>query len=459
MATVTIESCISDDNRKVLHNHNLDQSTFRGLKKNLSLTKRRKTRESDENSNCKRKRLAEDEFELDQRIHKNIFDLESEEADRLCSYFRKNLENSTEKRYLETICTSSSFLRLTSNLTSLSRTAAYDLLWSLVNFSAVASENLISHLFCQTSRLLSDIRKTLSGFDVRSYLLRSNVTQLILNLQKFDEIADEQFMGTQSWALGCLLQGKESSSITWSSDLFAASSSFSFRNLQRENPTRQRCDALATPNFIEKVISLLDRENSQFQQLALFISGNFLATSETYAVMLMKSGFLKRLDKKLHGKEHLKLAWWCVDSICSSDMSIFYYLATNQGFITLLIENCKRRSSIQGFAIRSLCNMIRNGDKSLVLRLAGENNLSEPIIAALSVEDQSLLASVLSSAMRLHNIIDAYDEDHAENFAQLFDELNGFEKLDNLANNCENDRNASTAALILERLQQKTGFE
>ena len=88
MATVTIESCISDDNRKVLHNHNLDQSTFRGLKKNLSLTKRRKTRESDENSNCKRKRLAEDEFELDQRIHKNIFDLESEEADRLCSYFR-----------------------------------------------------------------------------------------------------------------------------------------------------------------------------------------------------------------------------------------------------------------------------------------------------------------------------------------------------------------------------------
>jgi len=101
--------------------------------------------------------------------------------------------------------------------------------------------------------------------------------------------------------------------------------------------------------------------------------------------------------------------------------SIFYYLATNQGFITLLIENCKRRSSIQGFAIRSLCNMIRNSDKSLVLRLAGENNLSEPIIAALSVEDQSLLASVLSSAMRLHNIIDAYDEDHAENFAQLFD--------------------------------------
>lgn len=65
--------------------------------------------------------------------------------------------------------------------------------------------------------------------------------------------------------------------------------------------------------------------------------------------------------------------------------------------------------------------MIRNGDKSLVLRLAGENNLSAPIIAGLSVEDQSLLASVLSSAMRLHNIIDAYDEDHAENFAQLFD--------------------------------------
>ena len=65
--------------------------------------------------------------------------------------------------------------------------------------------------------------------------------------------------------------------------------------------------------------------------------------------------------------------------------------------------------------------MIRNGDKSLVLRLAGENNLSAPIIAALNVEDQSLLASVLSSAMRLHNIIDAYDEDHAENFAQLFD--------------------------------------
>ncbi|CBY18315.1 unnamed protein product [Oikopleura dioica] len=471
MATVTIESCISDDNRKVLHNHNLDQSTFRGLKKNLSLTKRRKTRESDENSNCKRKRLAEDEFELDQRIHKNIFDLESEEADRLCSYFRKNLENSTEKRYLETICTSSSFLRLTSNLTSLSRTAAYDLLWSLVNFSAVAPENLISHLFCQTSRLLSDIRKTLSGFDVRSYLLRSNVTQLILNLQKFDEIADEQFMGTQSWALGCLLQGKnppashgqaicslprllfllETCNEKIQLDVLKALTSFT--------DFSERCDALATPNFIEKVISLLDRENSQFQQLALFISGNFLATSETYAVMLMKSGFLKRLDKKLHGKEHLKLAWWCVDSICSSDMSIFYYLATNQGFITLLIENCKRRSSIQGFAIRSLCNMIRNSDKSLVLRLAGENNLSEPIIAALSVEDQSLLASVLSSAMRLHNIIDAYDEDHAENFAQLFDELNGFEKLDNLANNCENDRNASTAALILERLQQKTGFE
>jgi hypothetical protein len=43
---------------------------------------------------------------------------------------------------------------------------------------------------------------------VRSYLLRSNVPQLILDLQKFDEIADEQFMGTQSWALGCLLQGK-----------------------------------------------------------------------------------------------------------------------------------------------------------------------------------------------------------------------------------------------------------
>lgn len=494
MATVTIESCISDDNRKVLHNHNLDQSTFRGLKKNLSLTKRRKTRESDENSNCKRKRLAEDEFELDQRIHKNIFDLESEEADRLCSYFRKNLENSTEKRYLETICTSSSFLRLTSNLTSLSRTAAYDLLWSLVNFSAVAPENLISHLFCQTSRLLSDIRKTLSesdekslpltclacwilgnlansSLDVRSYLLRSNVMQLILNLQKFDEIADEQFMGTQSWALGCLLQGKnppashgqaicslprllfllETCNEKIQLDVLKALTSFT--------DFSERCDALATPNFIEKVISLLDRENSQFQQLALFISGNFLATSETYAVMLMKSGFLKRLDKKLHGKEHLKLAWWCVDSICSSDMSIFYYLATNQGFITLLIENCKRRSSIQGFAIRSLCNMIRNGDKSLVLRLAGENNLSEPIIAALSVEDQSLLASVLSSAMRLHNIIDAYDEDHAENFAQLFDELNGFEKLDNLANNCENDRNASTAALILERLQQKTGFE
>ena len=124
--------------------------------------------------------------------------------------------------------------------------------------------------------------------------------------------------------------------------------------------------------------------------------------------------------------------------------------------------------------------MIRNGDKSLVLRLAGENNLSAPIIAGLSVEDQSLLASVLSSAMRLHNIIDAYDEDHAENFVQLFDgnlykkllfnsvrkksvifylESNGFEKLDYLATSCENDRNASAAARLLERLQQKTGFE
>ena len=124
--------------------------------------------------------------------------------------------------------------------------------------------------------------------------------------------------------------------------------------------------------------------------------------------------------------------------------------------------------------------MIRNGDKSLVLRLAGENNLSAPIIAGLSVEDQSLLASVLSCAMRLHNIIDSYDEDHAENFAQLFDgklfkkllfcsvqkknlflfsESNGFEKLDYLATNCENDRNASAAARLLERLQRKTGFE
>ena len=90
-------------------------------------------------------------------------------------FFRKNLENSTEKRYLETICTSSSFLRLTSNLTSLSRTAAYDLLWSLVNFSAVAPENLISHLFCQTSRLLSDIRKTLSGFGLNKSIQNSDI--------------------------------------------------------------------------------------------------------------------------------------------------------------------------------------------------------------------------------------------------------------------------------------------
>ena len=37
-------------------------------------------------------------------------------------------------------------------------------------------------------------------------------------------------------------------------------------------------------------------------------------------MMLMKAGFLKRLDKILHSKVHLKLAWWCVDSICSSDM-------------------------------------------------------------------------------------------------------------------------------------------
>ena len=158
-------------------------------------------------------------------------------------------------------------MRLASNLTSLSRCATYDFLWSLVNVSAVAPEHLISQVFCQTSRLLDDIKVLLSDFgykyfkkkfsalpfcftktfylmlrkilfwplikdsdekslpltclacwilgnlansslDVRSYLLRSNVVQLILNLQKFDEIADEQFMGTQSWALGCLLQGK-----------------------------------------------------------------------------------------------------------------------------------------------------------------------------------------------------------------------------------------------------------
>ena len=88
MATVIIESCVSDSNRKVLHNHNLDQSTFRGLKKNLSLKKRRKTRESDENSNCKRKRMSENEDELDERIYSSSFELESDEADRLCSYFR-----------------------------------------------------------------------------------------------------------------------------------------------------------------------------------------------------------------------------------------------------------------------------------------------------------------------------------------------------------------------------------
>jgi len=440
--------------------------------------------------------MSENEDELDERIQNNNFELESDEADRLCSFFRKNLENSTETQFLEKVCTSSSFVRLTSNLTRLSPCATYDLLWSLVNVSAVAPEPLISQVFCQTSRLLDDIKVLLSDSDekslpltclacwilgnlansslnVRSYLLRSNVPQLILDLQKFDEIADEQFMGTQSWALGCLLQGKnppashgqairslprllfllETCNEKIQLDVLKALTSFT--------DFSERCDALAhTPNFIEKVISLLDRENnSQFQQLALFISGNFLATSETYAVMLMKAGFLKRLDKILHSKAHLKLAWWCVDSICSSDMNIFYYLATNSAFQTLIIENCKTRSSFQGFAIRSLCNMIRNGDKSLVLRLAGENNLSAPIIAGLSVEDQSLLASVLSSAMRLHNIIDAYDEDHAENFAQLFDESNGFEKLDYLATNCENDRNASAAARLLERLQQKTGFE
>ena len=90
MATVTIESCVLVSDRKVLHNQNLDQSTFRGLKKNLSLTKRRKTRESDEtqNSNCKRKRMSENEDELDERIHNNNFKLESDEADRLCSFFR-----------------------------------------------------------------------------------------------------------------------------------------------------------------------------------------------------------------------------------------------------------------------------------------------------------------------------------------------------------------------------------
>jgi hypothetical protein len=90
MATVTIESCVPVSDRKVLHNHNLDQSTFRGLKKNLSLTKRRKTRESDENqnSNCKRKRMSENEDELDERIQNNNFELESDEADRLCSFFR-----------------------------------------------------------------------------------------------------------------------------------------------------------------------------------------------------------------------------------------------------------------------------------------------------------------------------------------------------------------------------------
>ena len=88
MATVTIESFIPDTDRKILHNHNLDQSTFRGLKKNLSLKKRRKTRESDENSNCKRKKMSENEDELDERIQSNSFELESDEADRLCSYFR-----------------------------------------------------------------------------------------------------------------------------------------------------------------------------------------------------------------------------------------------------------------------------------------------------------------------------------------------------------------------------------
>ena len=86
------------------------------------------------------------------------------------------------------------------------------------------------------------------------------------------------------------------------------------------NRILERCDALATPCFIEKIISFLDRDNSEFQQLALFISGNFLATSETYAVMLLKFGFLKRLDRILQARIYPKLAWWCVDSICSSDM-------------------------------------------------------------------------------------------------------------------------------------------
>ena len=46
-----------------------------------------------------------------------------------------------------------------------------------------------------------------------------------------------------------------------------------------------------------------------------------------------------------------------------------------------------------------------------------------------------------------------------KNFLFYFSESNGFEKLDYLATNCENDRNASAAARLLERLQQKTGFE
>jgi len=169
-------------------------------------------------------------------------------------------------------------------------------------------------------------------------------------------------MGTQSWALGCLLQGKnppashgqaicslprllfllETCNEKIQLDVLKALTSFTdfsgvLRNFSKNlSIILERCDALATPNFIEKVISLLDRENSQFQQLALFISGNFLATSETYAVMLMKSGFLKRLDKKLHGKEHLKLAWWCVDSICSSDMRYFFPRAKELRLKTVL---------------------------------------------------------------------------------------------------------------------------
>ena len=77
-------------------------------------------------------------------------------------YKKKDIWN--EKQYLEKICASSSFMRLASNLTSLSRCATYDLLWSLVNVSAVAPEHLISQVFCQTSRLLDDIKVLLSDF-------------------------------------------------------------------------------------------------------------------------------------------------------------------------------------------------------------------------------------------------------------------------------------------------------